>query len=81
MPGRVLTVRELVVWMTCSVDGRDHAVTGSHADTASERERGIYAAVCGRLVAPKSMVSPPGPRCQACCLLIPVLYGQRRQAE
>jgi len=60
-------MRELtVVWMTCVVDGHEHAVTEDRAAAGVELGLGTYDAACRRTVAPQAMTAAPGPRCPAC---------------
>lgn len=63
-------------WMTCSVDQFEHAVTDEQF--AAGRHRGMYRAVCGHLVAPQPMVSPPGRRCRGCLNRV---VGTSRRAQ
>jgi hypothetical protein len=53
-----------VTWMTCGIDGLHHAITDESA--VDGREWGIYPAVCGHLVHPAGMSTPPGSRCRDC---------------
>jgi len=75
-------MRELtVVWMTCVVDGREHAVTDDRACAGVERGLGTYDAVCNRTVAPQSMTAAPGPRCPACCRMLGARLAQPNQPK
>lgn len=47
-------------WLTCAVDGRDHAVL--HHDPVS----GAHRAACTRTVWASSLASPPAARCPEC---------------
>jgi hypothetical protein len=53
-----------MIWMTCLLDGWEHAVTDEQM--AEGAPRGRYLSVCGRLVTPGSLFSPPGRRCRTC---------------
>ncbi|TCP43888.1 hypothetical protein EV191_12042 [Tamaricihabitans halophyticus] len=57
--------RLFVTWFRSGTDGQDHAVPD---DQASREFRAAPdpEAVCGHLVAPVSLTSPPGPRCETC---------------
>lgn len=59
-----------VVWMTCVVDGREHAVTDEQACAGLERCRGTYDAVCDQTITPQAMTCAPGRRCAACCAVL-----------
>ncbi|MGH3566340.1 MAG: hypothetical protein ACRDRH_09960 [Pseudonocardia sp.] len=52
-----------ITWMTSSDDRLEHAVTD---DTGVRGAKGRYRAVCGHLVSPRALVSPPGPACPRC---------------
>jgi putative ATP-grasp target RiPP len=53
-------------WMTCVMDGREHAVTDAAFALGQQTQRGIYRARCGHDVAPRSLSTPPGPPCTEC---------------
>ena len=53
-------------WMTCVMDGREHAVTDAAFALGHQTRRGIYRARCGHDVAPRSLSTPPGPPCTEC---------------
>jgi hypothetical protein len=55
---------QVVTWMTCALDTREHAVTD--ADFAAGLPHGLYKGVCGYLVVPQALVSPPGRACALC---------------
>jgi hypothetical protein len=50
------------LWMTCTGDGREHAVS----DAQFAVGRGRYLARCGHLVVPGSLCAPPGSACRTC---------------
>jgi len=52
------------VWMTCVGDGREHAISDS--DFAAGVATGLYRAVCDRVVMPRALAAPCGPRCLRC---------------
>ncbi|MGH3570190.1 MAG: hypothetical protein ACRDRH_30120 [Pseudonocardia sp.] len=56
----------LILWMTCVVDGHEHAVTDEQAAAGFELGRGTYGTVCGRTMIPHAMTQEPGRRCTAC---------------
>ncbi len=58
--------RPWLTWMTCALDGLEHAVTDEAFAVACRQDSGIYRAVCGHMVAVLPMISPPGRRCRAC---------------
>jgi len=60
-----VTSRQYVVWVT-SIESTDHAVTDEAMTVGIKARKGEYSAVCGALVLPHSMLTPPGPRCPRC---------------
>lgn len=54
--------RPPVIWLTC-LDGHDHAVRDEEFTT---RQSGVYEALCGTRVLPKSAHDAPRPDCAAC---------------
>ena len=58
-------------WLTCAVDGRDHAVL------THDPETGAHRAACGRTVWAGSLASPPAARCPECS----VATGERVGAD
>lgn len=52
------------VWMTCALDGREHAVR--EGDFSAGSETGRYFAACERLLAPRALSAPSGLRCMVC---------------
>lgn len=53
-----------MIWMTCLLDGKEHAV--ADREVVAGRERGRYLGVCGKLVTPGALSCPPGRRCLVC---------------
>jgi hypothetical protein len=64
--------RTFLAAMTCVPDGHDHWVW----DDADQAQR--YLALCGRLVIPAALVTPPGPTCPACAAVVAQSHPQRR---
>ncbi|WP_433801295.1 hypothetical protein [Actinomycetospora sp. CA-084318] len=58
-------------WLTCALDGRDHAVL------AHDPESGAHRGACGRTVWASSLASPPATRCPECS----VATGERDAAD
>ena len=61
--------RLFTTWFTSAADGRDHAVTDEEAgrgfQSATDPE-----ALCGDVVTPVPLTTPPGPRCHRCELYL-----------
>lgn len=55
--------RQVVIPMTCSVDGCEHAVSEARFVSA---DHGRYVALCGAWVVPGSLFEAPGRVCRAC---------------
>jgi hypothetical protein len=53
-----------MVWMTCTQDGREHAVADEQVSAGAPIGR--YQAQCGRFITPGSLAAPPGRRCLTC---------------
>lgn len=68
-------VESWIVWMTCVGDGREHAVTDEQLAAGSERDRGVYDAMCGQTIAPHAMTHPPGRRCADCSTVVRAAYS------
>jgi len=51
-------------WMTDVGDRQEHGIDERH--TAMGQTGGAYIALCGKLVLPRSLASPCGPRCPRC---------------
>ncbi|MFC5064478.1 hypothetical protein [Actinomycetospora atypica] len=47
-------------WLTCALDGRDHAVVDHDPDS------GAHLSACARTVWASSLASPPAQRCEDC---------------
>jgi hypothetical protein len=66
------------VWVTCVVDGVDHAVTDEDMSAGMAVGQGKFTAVCGVLVTPDALSAPPGRMCLGCWVgLCPVVNTQR----
>ena len=52
--------------VTCISDGRAHAVRDTEIASSTSYQSGYYAAVCGHVVTPASMVAPDGELCRVC---------------
>lgn len=55
-----------VVWVTCALDGADHAVTDDRMAAGISSDTGLYEALCGARFAAAPMVYPPCPLCRTC---------------
>lgn len=58
---------EIVMPMTCMLDGHEHAVTDSWFCLSVT---GRYQAICSHVVVPGSMGAPPGAPCGDCLALL-----------
>lgn len=56
-------------WFLSGTDKTDHAVTDHESAEAIRNGSGLREALCGHLVVPSSLTSPPGPRCRSCLLV------------
>ena len=54
------------VVITCTVDGRAHAVPDAQIAGPQADRRGRYVAVCGHVVTAASMIEPEGAPCPLC---------------
>lgn len=54
------------MWLTCAVDGADHAVSDA-AFLAAQGGDGRFEALCEATVWASSLSSPPASRCPSCC--------------
>jgi hypothetical protein len=54
-----------VMWLTCSVDGTDHAISDA-AFVAAQGGDGRYEALCRATVWASSLAAPPAGRCASC---------------
>jgi hypothetical protein len=52
--------------ITCTVDGRAHAVPDVQIAGPQADRRGRYVAVCGHVVTAASMIEPEGAPCPLC---------------
>lgn len=57
---------ELNAQVTCARDGRTHAVAHAVLSESMAAGTGHCTAVCGHMVLPASLSSPPGTRCVLC---------------
>lgn len=64
--------RTLLTSMICVADGHDHWVS----DNPDNAHR--YQALCGRLVIPAALVTPPGPACPGCVAMLNDGHRQHR---
>ncbi len=53
------------LWLTCAVDGADHAVSDA-AFLAAQGGDGRYEALCRATVTATSLAAPPAGRCPSC---------------
>jgi len=53
------------LWLTCAVDGTDHAVSDAAFLTAQDGD-GRYEALCRATVWASSLAAPPASRCPSC---------------
>jgi hypothetical protein len=67
--------------MTCTRDRREHAVPDTEFELERLTKSGIYRALCGYLVLPGSLLSPPGRACRACLAILDALPTQRGRDE
>lgn len=54
-----------LMWLTCAVDGADHAVSDA-AFLAAQGGDGRFEALCRATVWASSLAAPPATRCTAC---------------
>lgn len=54
-----------VMWLTCALDGADHAVSDA-AFVAAQGGDGRYEALCHATVWASSLAAPPASRCASC---------------
>jgi hypothetical protein len=67
-----------ISWMTCGMDGQEHAVTDEQAVAGLKLGRGVYDAVCGWTISPLAMTGPPGRRCAHCCIFVRARFAAPR---
>lgn len=59
-------IRLWAAWVTCVVDGMDHAVTDEDMCVGMSEGLGRYAALCEDDVTPAALTAPPGRTCPRC---------------
>lgn len=57
--------RHRLMWLTCAVDGADHAVSDA-AFLAAQGGDGRFEALCRATVWASSLSAPPASRCESC---------------
>jgi hypothetical protein len=57
------------LWLTCAVDGTDHAVSDA-AFLAAQGGDGRYEALCRATVWASSLAAPPASRCPSCATAV-----------
>lgn len=57
--------RNRLMWLTCAVDGADHAVSDA-AFLAAQGGDGRFEALCRATVWASSLSAPPASRCETC---------------
>lgn len=70
-----------ISWMTCGIDGQEHALTDEQAVAGLTLGRGVYDVVCGLTISPQAMTAPPGRRCAHCRILVRARYGAPRKTS
>lgn len=70
---------ELNAQVTCARDGRTHAVAHAVLSESLAAGTGHCTAVCGHMVLPASLSSPPGSRCVLCEQASPSPAEPRRE--
>jgi hypothetical protein len=63
-------------WVTCVVDGLDHAVTDEDMCAGMTEGLGRYAALCDDEVTPAALTAPPGRACPRCAQVLHVRSGR-----
>lgn len=56
----------VTLWMTCTHDSQEHAVTDPALVAGYEAGQGIYQAVCDHLVSPQTAATTTSARCRRC---------------
>lgn len=69
----------LAVWVTCVVDGADHAVSDADMSAGVAAGHGQYRAICGDDVVSAALTAPPGRWCARCVAVL--RHATRRRAE
>ena len=70
---------ELNALVTCARDGRSHVVAHRVLADSLSSGTGHCTAVCGHMVFPASLASPPGSRCLLCSEAAEVSAESRRE--
>jgi hypothetical protein len=68
------------MWLTCAVDGTDHAVSDA-AFLAAQGGDGRYEALCRATVWASSLAAPPAGRCAACTAAVGPDGADRRSGD
>jgi hypothetical protein len=76
-----MAIRLWTTWHTCSVDGRDHAVTDEQMAAGVAGDTGHYTAVCTHDVLVTPMICPPGPRCPRCVAFLRARAAARTEEQ
>lgn len=63
--------------IVCGPTGQSHLITEAAYTRGLQEGHGIYEVLCGRRIEVASMVTPPGPQCDRCDVLLDV----RRDAQ
>ncbi len=74
-------VAEQNAQVTCAGDGRTHAVPHAVLAESLAAGTGHCTAVCGHLVLPAALASPPGSRCVLCADATGAATEPRREAR
>jgi hypothetical protein len=64
-----MTTRQ-AVWVTCVVDGADHAVSDADMSAGLAAGQGQYRAICGDEVVSAALTAPPGRGCVRCVAIL-----------
>ncbi|GDY33716.1 hypothetical protein GTS_53490 [Gandjariella thermophila] len=59
-----------VMWVTCVLDGTDHAVTDTAMATGITSDTATWEAVCGTQFVPAPLICPPCPPCPSCVAFV-----------
>jgi hypothetical protein len=62
-------------WLTCALDGRDHAVVDHDPDS------GAHLSACAKTIWAGSLASPPAARCSDCCDAVGETAGADRRTR
>jgi hypothetical protein len=69
-------IRLWAAWVTCVVDGLDHAVTDEDMCAGMTEGLGRYAALCDDEVTPAALTAPPGRTCPRCATVLHLRTGR-----